>query len=69
MPSRRENLQKLLKDVDEDVEQLREAYNQSDSDGHVTITSSLAGHLSGTVRDVAGILNTNLDLIAPDDGS
>jgi hypothetical protein len=69
MPSRRENLQKLLKDVEESVEQLREADRQSDSDGLVTITSSLAGKLIASVRDVAGILERNLDLISPkDDG-
>lgn len=63
--NRRENLLQLLERVNEHVEELRAAW-QSDPDGPVTITSSLATNLIAEVRDVAGILNSNIDLIAPE---
>lgn len=62
---RRENLQKLIEDVEADIEELREASNLEGSDEFVTITSRLAGRLIGGVRDATGILRTNLDLISP----
>lgn len=66
MPSRRENLQKLLEDVNADIEELRGAYGQRNPDGNLTITDELAGRLIGGVRDVIGILYSKLDLISPE---
>jgi hypothetical protein len=60
----KENMQKLLQDTYELVEQLREADNQPDPEGFVRLTSEQAGKLISVIGDVAGILKSNLNLIA-----
>jgi hypothetical protein len=64
----RENLQKLLKDTDKYVEELREADQQRDPTGCLEFTSGQAGNLYALTRDVIGVLNSNLDLICEANG-
>jgi hypothetical protein len=60
----RENLEKLLEDTNKSVEELREADQQRDSDGCLRFTSRQTGTLIALTRDVIGVLNSNLDVIA-----
>lgn len=65
----RENMQELLRQVDECVELLDVARDKrGDSDQPVELTESETGKLRAVIRDVAGILNKNLDLIAANYG-
>lgn len=62
-------MQELLRQVDECVDLLDAARDKrDDSDQPVELTESESGKLRAVIRDVAGILYTNLDLIAANHG-
>lgn len=62
-------MQELLRQVDQCVDLLDAARDKrDDSDQPVELTEAEAGKLRAVIRDVAGILYTNLDLIADNHG-
>ncbi len=65
---KRENLQKLLQQARECEEILEAARDKRDGpDQSVVLTASEFNDVWTVFRDVAGTLNMNLDLIAPED--